>query len=221
MDSSTEEDTSNAKKNTGQKQAVKGAKFVLFGIGQGNDARYLDLWRNAPLTYTPGQPIDATWHIDHHEDVIAPDCTPELFERAGDLLLRYQFYPPSLMHHVSDFSRENRHMRPGDRIVQRIHGFPVFGFPLVDGITMNEVIKVIDEPRRKGFTYVTTAAHVELGEWSAQVEWRDDGALVLTIDATARLAYHMPRIMIPHARKRQLRAHDLGMEAFKNAVLAG
>lgn len=110
-------------------------------------------------------------------------------------------------------------MHLGDRIVQRIHIFHVFGFPLFDAMTMNEVAAVIDEPRRKGFTYATTAAHVELGEWSAQVEWRDDGALVLTIDAISRLAYHLPEFMTARARKLQLRAHDQGMEAFKKAVL--
>jgi hypothetical protein len=199
----------------------KGAKFYLFGLGRKDDEYFLDEWRTAPLTYTSGQPIDETWHTDHHEEIITANATPEQFARARDLLLRYHFYPLRLMEHVSDFSRANRLMQPGDRIVQRIQGLYLFGVPMVAGITMNEVTAVIDEPRRVGFTYMTTAAHTEMGEWSAQINWRDDGALTLTIDAISRMAYHMPRLMAPYARHAQLRAHDRGMESFKKAVLNG
>lgn len=188
-------------------------------LGRKDDERLLQEWRNAPLTYTPGQTIDSSWHTDHHQEMITANGTAQQFARARDLLLRYQFYPLSLMHHVSDFSRENRLMRPGDRIVQRIHSTTVLGIPLLDSITMNEVTAVIDEPRRVGFTYITTAAHAELGEWSALIVWRDDGAFILTIDAISRLAYYMPNWLAPRSRRLQLRAHDLGMESFKNAVL--
>jgi uncharacterized protein (UPF0548 family) len=200
-------------------QSQKGAKFSWLGMGSKDDQRLLDEWRDAPLAYKPGQTVDSTWHSDHHEEIITSSATPEQFARARDLLLRYQFYPLSIMHHVSDFSRENRLMRPCDRIVQRIHGFRVLGFALMDGITMNEVTNVIDEPRRVGFTYITTTAHAEWGEWSAQVDWREDGALILTIDAISRLADHMPQAMAPRARRLQLQAHHQGVEAFKNAVL--
>ncbi len=201
-------------------QTQKGAKFMFFGLGSKDDERLLDEWRSAPLTYTPGQSIDESWHTDHDEEIIMPNAAAEQFARARDLLLRYQFYPQSIMHHVSDFSRENRLMRPGDRIVQRIHGLYVLGVPLIDGITVNEVTTVIDESRRVGFTYITTAAHAELGEWSAQVVWREDGTLILTIDAISRLAYHMPQRMAPRARRSQLQAHHDGIAAFKEAVLA-
>lgn len=201
--------------------AQKGAIFQWLGIGRKNDDHLLDEWHSAPLTYKPGQTLDSSWHTDHHEEIITPSATPEQFARARDLLLRYQFYPLSLMHHVSDFSRANRLMRPGDRIVQRIHGFRILSVPAVDCITMNEVTDVIDEPRRAGFTYITTAAHVEMGEWSARIDWKLDGALILTIDATSRLAYHMSQAFAARSRKLQLRAHHQGIESFKQAVLIG
>jgi uncharacterized protein (UPF0548 family) len=201
--------------------AQKGAIFQWLGIGRKDDDRLLDEWRTAPLTYKPGQTLDSSWHTDHHEEIITPGATPQHFARARDLLLRYQFYPLLLMHHVSDFSRENRLMRPGDRIVQRIHGFRILGVPFVDGITMNEVTDVIDEPRRAGFTYITTSAHAEMGEWSARIDWQPNGALILTIDAISRLAYHMPEAMSSRSRKLQLRAHHQGMESFKQMVLVG
>ncbi len=90
------------------------ATFAWFGAG-GPDDKYLDLWRSAPLPYTPGQPVDATWHTDDYEEFVAHDPDGALFQRAADTLMRYHFYPETLMHHVSDFSRENRWLRTGDR----------------------------------------------------------------------------------------------------------
>jgi uncharacterized protein (UPF0548 family) len=133
--------------------------------------------------------------------------------------MRYHFYPETLMHHVSDFSRENRWLRVGDRLVQRIHGFRPFGIPILDGITMNEIYAVIDEPRRKGFTYVTTQAHSERGEWSPTVEWRASGDLYLTIHVLSRLAYDVPAWQLRRIRKLQTGAHRQGIEAFKRRVL--
>ena len=126
------------------------------------------------------------------------------------------------MRHVSDFSRENRLMRPGDRILQRINGLALFGlsWALVDGLTMNEIIAVADEPRRKRFTYATTEAHSELGEWSAGIEWRADDSLLVTIDSFSRPAYHVSARMHPYMRRGQLRAHHLGMNHFQSLVLA-
>jgi uncharacterized protein (UPF0548 family) len=196
-------------------------KILPFGIGTRPDADYLTLWRGAPLTYTPGQPTDSSWHTDHHAEVLTERANAERFARARDLLLRYEFYPPSVMRHVSDFSQGNRLMRPGDRIVQRIYGPRLLGVPLVAGLTMNEVTAVIDEPRRVGFIYITTQAHAETGEWSALVEWRADDSLVLTVSAVSRLAPHMPGRMADSARRLQLHAHHLGMEAFRKRVLSG
>ncbi len=195
-------------------------KFDLFPSTQQDDTIYLDRWRGAALSYRVGQALDASWHHDDHELVVAERITAATFERAADLLLRYQFYPPQIMTHVSDFSREGRQMREGDRIVQRIHGPALFGRFLLDGITMNIVTAVTNEPRRAGFTYCTTEAHAEQGEWTAQVEWRSDDSLMLTIHSISRLAMKSPFIRESKARTIQLRAHHLGMDYFKALVLA-
>jgi uncharacterized protein (UPF0548 family) len=196
------------------------AVFVWLGRG-GPDAKYLERWRGAPLSYTPGQPTDATWNTDTYEVFITHNSDGQHFERAADLLMRYQFYPDSIMFHTSDFGLENRWLRAGDRIVQRIHALSILSYPILDGLTMNEIYAVIDEPRRKGFTYVTTQVHSERGEWSPAVEWRDNGDLVLTIHVHSRLVFDPPAFYRSRVRKLQKRAHREGIESFKRQVLAG
>lgn len=184
------------------------------------DARYLDVWDRVPLSYTPGQVIDDSWHIDHYEERITADERGKLFRRAADLLMRYQFYPPTLLTPVSDFSIQRRWMQIGDRIVQRIHLFRPFQTPILDVITMNEVVRVIQEPCRYGFTYATTVSHVEQGEWSAQLEWRESGDLVLHVTSISRPAPDEPSYLFRFMRKMQKRAHQMGITYFKQAVLA-
>jgi uncharacterized protein (UPF0548 family) len=194
------------------------AVFVWFGMG-GPDAQYLERWRGAPLSYMPGQATDATRNRDTYEEFIVHDADGKHFERAADLLMRYHFYPASIMFHISDFGLENRWLRVGDRIVQRIHALSIRGVPVLDVLAMNEIYAVIDEPRRKGFTYVTTQAHSERGEWSPAVEWRDNGDLVLAIHVHSRLAFDPPAFYRSRVRKLQKRAHHEGIEAFKRRVL--
>lgn len=190
-------------------------KIVLAGTGA-PDEQYLDAWRTAPLTYQHGQAIDDTWHSDHHEYIISAEkSSVGIFERAADLLLRYEFYPPSIMIHVSDFGRERRRMRAGDRIVQRIRAKPI----PVEGLTMNAVVTVIDEQARAGFTYVTTQVHAEMGEWSAFVEKHADG-VKLTIDVLSRTRPEFPFFMRGYARHAQKHAHQSGIEHFSACVLA-
>jgi uncharacterized protein (UPF0548 family) len=198
-----------------------GAKIVFFGAGRDHDAQYLELWRTVPLTYTLGQAADDSFRRDHYEVTLTPSATAATFDWAADLLLRYHFYPPSLMRQVSDFSRENRWLRVGDRLVQRIRTALPFGLTLIEGLTMNEIARVIDEPRRKGFTYVTTAVHEEIGEWSAQVEWGADDALVLTVSAISKTSDRIPRWLLPYTSRLQKQAHRQGIEYFTRLVLHG
>src|SRR5688572_8789516 len=48
------------------------------------------------------------------------------------------------------------------------------------------VIRVIDEPRRRGFAYGTLPGHPESGEESFVVELQDDGEVTFTITAFSR-----------------------------------
>lgn len=193
----------------------KSAKIVLTGRGK-PDEQYLDQWRGAPLTYQRGQKVDESWHTDHDEYVFGGKglAYEETFKRAADLLLRYQLYPPSLMTHVSDFSRENRKMRVGDRVLQRIRS----SMRLLEGLTLNEVVEVIDRPSRAGFTYIATEAHGEMGEFSVLVERRSDH-LRLTIDTVSRTRPEFPFFLRWYARRLQKHAHKQGLLYFTQRVL--
>jgi uncharacterized protein (UPF0548 family) len=190
-------------------------KFVLVGTGK-PDEQYLEQWRDAPLTYQRGQKIDASWHTDHNEYVFGGKglSYEELFKRAADLILRYEFYPPSLMIHISDFSRENRRMRVGDRVVQRIRS----SVRVIEALTINEVVEVIDRPSRAGFTYVTTAAHSEMGEFSVLVERRSD-QLKVTLHTISRTRPEFPFFLRGYARRLQKSAHKRVILYFTQRVL--
>lgn len=182
-----------------------------------NDEKFLNYWENPGSNFNPNQPIDTTWYVDMYEVYLGPDeniTADELFDRAVDLLYRYQFYPEPIMEHTSDFELERRRPRLGDRIVQRVH--VIKGF--LDVITMTRISGLLFEPNRKGLTYVTTDHHLETGEWTATIVRKKDNQVVLMVHAISKHASNMPFWAKPFARLVQLRAHRLGMAHFKELV---
>lgn len=190
------------------------AVAVWFGKGQRNDAQLLQEWRAAPLTYTPEQDLDENWNVDRYEVILGQDASGSLFRRAAQLTLRNQFYPPEVMSSVSDFGLVGRSVEPGDRVVQRIRIFQYRGIPILEVLTMNEITHVVDEPRRAGFTYTTTTAHSEIGEWSPLVEWRENGEVALVINVVSRSYPGASSFTRRLTRRMQLRAHKLSIENF-------
>lgn len=184
------------------------------------DVKYLDVWNNAPLSYQTGQAIDDSWHVDEYELLLGQDEDGRLFRKASDLLMRYQFYPHNVLSQTSDFGLWNRWVQVGDRIVQRIHLFSLFGKPIVDVIAMNEVRHVITEPRRYGFTLVTIDNHVEQGEWTACLEWHEDGELSFTVKSISKPISTEPIRNHSFMRAKQKSAHQQGLQNFKQAVLS-
>lgn len=180
---------------------------------------YLKAWRAAPLTYIPSEPRSGIWKQDAHTISLGHDTTGRLFDAAADLLMRYRFYPPSVMTSVGDFDLENRWMRPGDRLMLCIHVFPVMHVNLLNVLAMNEVYEVIDTIRLKRIAYVTTATHAEVGEWSAQVEWQQSGTVTLSLQSISRTSPQLPAWQKGIARLLQKRAHQLGMAHFAQQAL--
>jgi uncharacterized protein (UPF0548 family) len=157
------------------------------------------------------------WEHDRHEHPITAVADKALFDRAADRVMRYDFYPPAVMHHVSDASLEDRWLREGDLIVQRIHGLN----GLLDGVTATRVSEIIAEPRRAGFAYVTTEAHFEIGEWWCWVEWKPARELTVNILAFSRPGPRLPVWAHGNARRAQLRAHHAGPAHFAARVTGG
>lgn len=192
----------------------EGAKSVWFGRGMQNDAQFLHQWRSAPLTYSAGQDLDGNWFVDRYETILGNDPSGALFERAAQLTLTNQFYPPQVMTTVSDFNLVGRSVQAGDRIVQRIPVFRCRDLPIFDVLTMNEITQVINDPRRAGFTYTTTSAHSEIGEWSPTVEWRDNNEVALIIDVVSRSRPGTSTFSRRLIRRMQLRAHQMSIQNF-------
>ena len=180
-----------------------------------DDARFLQLWEWADDTYQRGDELlGRGWHDDRHIHLITPAASRALFERAAERLMRYDFYPASIIEHVSGATRASRWLRLNDRIVQRIHGLAGW----VDGVTMTRVSEVIAEPRRAGFSYVTTEAHFEIGEWWCWVEWKTGGELTINIRAISQPGPRLPAFFRRTGRMFQLRAHHTGLERFAALV---
>jgi uncharacterized protein (UPF0548 family) len=185
------------------------------------DVKYLDLWSDAPLSYSPGQANGPGWLVDRGEITIGRDDTGELFEKAADRLMRYRFYPPHILSPLGDFDLgEPRWAQVGDRIVQRIHLIRPFGLNILDVIGMVEVNQTIAEPRRYGFSYVTVATHVEVGQWSTEITWRDNGDVALNMTSVTRPASREPGRNHSLMRWLQKRAHRHGLINFKQSLLA-
>jgi uncharacterized protein (UPF0548 family) len=77
------------------------------------------------------------------------------------------------------------------------------------------VVDVIEEPRRRGFSYGTLPGHPESGEEQFLLELQDDGRVRFTITAFSRPASRLARLSGPAGRavqwfmtKRYLRALD-------------
>lgn len=184
------------------------------------DVRYLDEWSSRRVNYRSVQAGAAGWLTDEYEVKLGQDNSGQLFRRAADRLMRYQFYPDDIMTHYGDFDLWQRWLQVGDRIVQRIHVFKLLGTFILDVIGLTEVKTVVLEPRRYGFTTVTVEPHVAQGEWSAEVEWHDSGEVLLKVYSISRPVAQEPARNYAFIRRFQEEAHRRGIDHFKKSVLA-
>jgi uncharacterized protein (UPF0548 family) len=79
----------------------------------------------------------------------------------------------------------------------------VLGLPLLPVHAPCRVIRVVDEPDRRGFTYRTLPGHPESGEESFLLERREDGRILFTICAFSRPASFLARAAGPLGRRIQ------------------
>jgi hypothetical protein len=118
------------------------------------------------------------------------------------------------MVNTSDFQLADRPVQAGDRVLQRIRILMAGKRPVMEVLTVNEVTEVIDEPRRKGFTYTTTEVHSEIGEWSPEVIWRENGEVALVISVVSRARPGATKLSRQITRWLQLRAHRMSIQNF-------
>lgn len=166
-------------------------------------ASLLAEWKQNVVLFDPNRPTDTTWNVDSFQVNLGPDTEIHSFSRAADLLFRYQLYPKSVMTFMSDFSIEERSLRTGDYILQK--GVILPG--LLSAVTLTQVISVIIEPARRGFTYFSTNHHFIEGEFTVALVRKADGAIVLMAHSVSRPDPKLPVILRWAARQYQKRAH--------------
>lgn len=115
-------------------------------------------------------------------------CTSrELAEIDLGFLYDYRIFPSSIMNYLAEWTAENRNMRVGDTILQQINlpPFPNFSQKIIFGVRIKEVI---NEPKRRGFSYETLEGHVERGVSTFTLEERGSNKIVFVIHTFSKPA---------------------------------
>lgn len=107
----------------------------------------------------------------------------------------YKLFPSNIMTFMTQWDHERRQMRLGDTILQQVFIPPTktFSQKIVFGVRVNNVI---DEPERRGFSYVTIEGHVEKGESTFTVEESERG-LVFKIRTFSEPGTWLTKILGP------------------------
>ncbi len=96
-----------------------------------------------------------------------------------DFLFDYKIFPPNIMTFKTQWAQEKRKMKIGDTILQQATIPPTkyFSQKITFGVRINNII---DEDKRKGFSYETIEGHVEKGESTFTIE-QSGGGLIFKI----------------------------------------
>jgi len=96
-----------------------------------------------------------------------------------DFLFDYRIFPSNIMTFMTEWEKEKRKMKIGDTILQQAFIPPTktFSQKIIFGVRINNII---EETKRKGFSYVTIEGHVEKGESTFTIE-KSDGGLIFKI----------------------------------------
>jgi hypothetical protein len=107
----------------------------------------------------------------------------------------YKIFPSNIMTFMTQWNQERRQMQTGDTILQQVFIPPTktFSQKIVFGVRVNSVI---DEPERRGFSYVTIEGHVEKGESTFTVEESERG-LVFKIRTFSEPGTWLTKILGP------------------------
>jgi len=93
-----------------------------------------------------------------------------------DFLFDYKIFPSNIMTYTTQWGQEKRKIKIGDTILQQAFIPPIktFSQKIVFGVRINNII---NEPDRRGFSYVTIEGHVEKGESIFTIENSNKGVI--------------------------------------------
>jgi uncharacterized protein (UPF0548 family) len=121
----------------------------------------------AEVGATRYEPLPA--HYNHLRHRVLVGAGDEVFERAGQAVLRFDMHRAA----GAKVRTDSPEAEAGLHVEVTLGPFTV----------PNEVVYVVDEPHRMGFAYGTLPGHQERGEESFLVEQGPDGRIWLTIKA--------------------------------------
>lgn len=100
------------------------------------------------------------------------DTNKTLPELNLDFLFNYQIFPDHIMGYKTQWENEGRDMQVGDTIVQQAYLPPLRGFSL-KLIFAVRISEIINESRKRGFSYETLEGHAEKGISTFTMEQQD------------------------------------------------
>ena len=112
------------------------------------------------------------------------------------VLGQYRIFPDNIMKSLTQWYDEKRAMRIGDTIVQQVFIPPVkwFSQKLIFGV---RVCELINEPKRKGFSYETLCGHVEKGISTFTIEKSATDKVTFCIGTLSKPATLLTKIVGP------------------------
>lgn len=112
-----------------------------------------------------------------------------------DFFFDYKIFPSSILTYWAEWQQENRRMKTGDTIVQQVYLPPLqrYSQKLVFGV---RICQIIDEPKRKSFSYETLQGHVEKGISTFSVE-QENNKIVIKIHTFSAPGHILSRLLGP------------------------
>ena len=181
--------------------------------------RQYQLGLKAPLAWSPTEGGRRGWvcfEDDLTED-LGEDPTGEIFEEISERMLSGRHYPVDAVEFFGRFRDEERHLKAGDRVLQRARVFPFWA-----GMTVWSMVEIYVASRtedRCEIGYVTTTRHHGRGIWRAVLR-REGGRLYLDVKLTASPNSWLFWMGLPYARWVQVRARKRASEEYRKMLNA-
>lgn len=165
----------------------------------------------APNTWDPalGGKRGLIGFNDSLEESLPGQLSDRTIEAIIDRMLSGDYYPPDAVQFFGRFRDEGRHLKIGERILQRARMLPFLDrFYLY---SMAEIFVAESGHRYCRIGYVTTKRHFGRGIWSATLHEKD-GTMKLLVESEAYPGSWQFWVGLPVARYLQLRARRRGIE---------